>query len=116
MSGDDPVVNRSIVAALLAVAVAVPFGEAVAHADPADDQFVAALNAANVPGNSGAEIGIAHESCGLLNVSRVGRRGPPPFNAALIKVRNELLDQGVEPGTQIRTFEHASSRRVLSQH
>jgi hypothetical protein len=35
MSGDDPMVNSSIVAVLLAVAVAVPFGEAVAHADPA---------------------------------------------------------------------------------
>ena len=35
MSGDDPMVNSSIVAVLLAVAVAVPFGETVAHADPA---------------------------------------------------------------------------------
>ncbi len=33
MSGDDPMVNSSIVAVLLAVAV--PFGEAVTHADPA---------------------------------------------------------------------------------
>jgi len=32
------------------------------HADSSDDQFVAALNAHGVPGDRGAEIGIAHET------------------------------------------------------
>lgn len=100
--------KRAVVAAL--VAVYVPAGGAVAHADPADDQFVAALNAANVPGNRTAEIAIARESCGIATEPRIGW-GPiqPPAATLMIKIRNELLDQGVEPGTQMRAFERATA-------
>ncbi len=38
-------------------------GAFTARADAVDDQFVAALNAQNIPGDRGAEIGIAQEYC-----------------------------------------------------
>jgi hypothetical protein len=86
----------------------------LADADAADDQFVARLNEANVPGNRNAEVAIGHESCGLTTVSRVGFVGAlgvvdSPFKTLLDKIRNELLDQGVEPGTQMRAFERATN-------
>jgi hypothetical protein len=49
----------AITAAGLLAAALIPI--AAPHADSNDDQFVAALNAAGVPGDRGAEIGIAHE-------------------------------------------------------
>ena len=53
-------VNRSTLVVLMAMAL-IP--TAAAHADSNDDQFVAAVNAAGLPGDRGALIGIAHEWC-----------------------------------------------------
>lgn len=84
-----------------------------AHADSADDQYVAELNQAGVPGDRNALIAIGREACGLMTADRVGWTGAigtvdAPFKTLTIKIRNELLDQGVEPGTQMRAVQRAT--------
>lgn len=98
-----------IKAVVLAAAVAA-LSAPLAHADSSDDAFVSRLNGAGVPGNRSAEIAIAHESCDLITAPKMGW-GPisPPAKVLLVKIRNELLDQGVEPGTQMRAFEQATN-------
>jgi hypothetical protein len=78
------------------------------HADSADDQFVAALNARGVPGDRGAEIGMAHETCDLRNLPRIAVGGMPPFSSAMLKIRGELQAQGVMPGAQMLAFKDAT--------
>lgn len=79
-----------------------------AHADSSDDQFVAALNAHGVAGDRGAEIGIAHETCGLRNLPRMSWGSMPPFASAMIHIREELLAQGVTPGPPMIAFKNAT--------
>jgi hypothetical protein len=78
------------------------------HADSGDDQFVAALNAHGVPGDRGAEIGIAHKTCDLRDLPRIAWGMEPPFSAAMRKVRGELPAQGVMPGAQMLAFKNAT--------
>jgi hypothetical protein len=97
------------VATAVAFAVMAVLAAGAAHADSADNQFTAALAAANMPGNHTAEIGIAHDMCGLISVPRLTWGiGVPPLTSALKVVRDELLAQGVEPGTEMVAFKNAT--------
>ena len=63
---------------------------AAAHADSNDDQFVAAVNAAGLPGDRGALIGIAHEWCDAGNLPRIGAIGHTPWGDAIRHVSERL--------------------------
>lgn len=71
-----------------------------AHADASDDQFIAALNAAGVPGDRGAEIGIAHDWCQAQTLPRISPGVPPPHRIAMMHVFDEAAAQGVQDGPQ----------------
>jgi hypothetical protein len=81
---------------------------AVAHADANDDQFVAALNAAGVPGDRGAEIGIAHQWCDAQNLPRAALGVPAPWGVAMQRISGEASAQGIMPGPQTISFKTAA--------
>jgi Protein of unknown function (DUF732) len=92
-------------AILAAVAFAVP-----AHADTADDQFMAALardgiarDGINVP--AAQAIPIAHETCDAQGMSRIGIGIPAPYSLAHMKIGSELNAFGLTH-PQMLTFEH----------
>ena len=77
---------------------------AAAHADAADDQFVAALNAQGVPGDRGAEIAIAHRWCDSQNLSRFALGMVSPWEVAMQTVSADASAQGITPGPQATDF------------
>lgn len=89
-------------AILAAVAFAAP-----AHADPADDQFIAALakDGINVP--AAQAIAIAHETCNAEGMPRIGIGIgiPAPYSLAHIHIGTELQPFGLTH-PQMLTFEH----------
>ena len=87
-------------AILAAVAFAAP-----AHADTADDQFMAALarDGINVP--AAQAIPIAHETCDAQGMSRIGIGIPAPYSLAHMKIGSELNAFGLTH-PQMLTFEH----------
>ena len=93
--------------ALLYAIAAIGSAPAV-HADSADDQFIAALDAHGVPGDRSTEIGIAHATCDLRTLPRIAWGTEPPFSAAMRKIRGELQAQGVMPGAQMVAFKDAT--------
>ncbi|OBG51834.1 DUF732 domain-containing protein [Mycobacterium sp. E735] len=67
----------------------------VAHADSADDQFVAALSSQGIPGDRGVLISIAHQFCDAQTLPRAGIGLPSPYTMQLYNLRDQLFHQGL---------------------
>lgn len=77
----------------------------VAHADSADDQFVASLSSQGIPGDRGALIAIAHQFCDAQNLPRIGIGLPSPYTMQILNLRNQLVGQGLSQ-PQLDQFAH----------
>jgi non-ribosomal peptide synthetase component F len=67
----------------------------LAHADTADDQFVAALSSHGIPGDRDALIAIAHQFCDAQDLPRIGIGLPSPYTMQILNLRNQLVGQGL---------------------
>lgn len=96
--------------AWLVVAAAVFMSGAVAHADPADDEFLKLLAKDGITaGPPDQLIALAHERCDDDNLSRSGiftlhfGAMPSPFSSAMLQLAAKLENQGLS-GPQVRPF------------
>jgi hypothetical protein len=92
--------NKLMTATLSTVLLLAPV--AVAHADPADDQFLAALSSHGITMTPDQAIPTGHEVCDMHGLPHVGL-GISPMTAMLLKIRNELNGQGLS-GPQMDQF------------
>jgi uncharacterized protein DUF732 len=86
--------NKMPTAVLGAVLPLVPV-TAVAHADGADDQFVASLSSQGIPGDRGTLIAIARQFCDARNLPHIGIGLPSPYWMQVRNLRDQLVGQGL---------------------
>ncbi len=86
---------------VLAAVAAVMLSAGIAHADGADDQFLALLSKDGIVGAPDQMIAVAHERCDDANLPRSGGwnwrfgAGPSPYIGAIGNVYTELESQGM---------------------